>query len=113
MVTGKKPVYNVNYLGAPLLFFHPLPVGVLVVDDVIVFLIYMLILAACTAAAYFLTPKAKRPPDPAAASPDDFEFPTAQEGKAIPVLFGTKRIKGLNVIDWGNVRSVKVEESIG
>ncbi|WP_019865129.1 hypothetical protein [Methylovulum miyakonense] len=43
-----------------------------------------------------------RPIPPAAASLSDFQVPTAGEGRAIPEVIGTVRIKGPNVVWYGN-----------
>ena len=61
--------------------------------------------AIVSAAAYgigrILAPKPKDVR--AAATLDDLRFPTAQEGRSLPVIFGTpKRIKGPNVIWYGD-----------
>lgn len=42
----------------------------------------------------------------------DFQFPTAVEGRPIPVVFGTCQLKGPNVIWWGDFKARKQEERI-
>ena len=42
----------------------------------------------------------------------DFNFPTAIEGRAIPVVFGTVQIAGPNVIWWGDLRAESIRETI-
>ena len=44
------------------------------------------------------------PPKPKAAVLEDFDIPTATEGKEIPVLFGTRDIKNSNVMWYGHLR---------
>lgn len=53
-----------------------------------------------------LSPK---PTKPKAAALEDFEFPTAEEGRAIPVVFGVVKISGPNVIWYGDldVKAIK------
>ena len=52
--------------------------------------------------AYLLAPK------PKAAKPDaarDFEAPTAEAGRPVPVIFGDVTIKGANVLWYGDIRT--------
>jgi hypothetical protein len=60
--------------------------------------------------SYALRPK---PPsmDPAAAS--DFTAPTAEEGREIPVLFGTRDIEAPNVVWYGHMKSVAIKKKGG
>ena len=66
------------------------------------FVIYLALLIVSTAISYALAPK---PESPNPASLDDFDFPTAEEGRAVPVVFGTVRITGPNVIWYGDLGS--------
>lgn len=59
--------------------------------------------AAANIALYFLRPKPKRD----LPEIQDLEAPTAESGRPVPVLFGTVRVRGLNVInqsDTGGLR---------
>lgn len=49
-------------------------------------------------------PKA-RPP----AELDNVKVPTAEEGRAIPVLFGTRVIEGPNVVWYGDFRTEELK----
>ena len=40
-----------------------------------------------------------------------FSLPTAQEGRAIPVVFGTVMIKGGNTVWWGDLKAVPIKAS--
>ena len=60
--------------------------------------------------SYATAPKAKSQP-PAAMSAD--QAPIAEEGKEIPVLFGTRDIAGPNVVWYGDVRTVGVQSDGG
>lgn len=51
------------------------------------------------------TPK---PKGPKAATLDDFDFPTAEEGRTIPLVIGTREISGPNVVWYGDLRVLKV-----
>ena len=55
------------------------------------------------AVSYAMRPK---PKSSAGAKPaTEFDVPTAEEGRPIPVLFGTRRITGPNVVWWGDVKT--------
>jgi hypothetical protein len=61
------------------------------------FLIKMLVVITVLVVAYLIMPKPKQSkPD----SARDMENPTAEAGREMPVIFGTKTIKGLNVLDF-------------
>lgn len=51
--------------------------------------------------SYLLTPRPKQPPPPAVQDGDD---PVAENGKPIPVIFGTLTIKELEVLWFGDKR---------
>ena len=40
---------------------------------------------------------------------EDFEIPTVDEGREIPVVFGTKLVTGANVVWYGDLRSEEVK----
>lgn len=67
--------------------------------------IYMVIAAVISIA---LAPK---PPKPKAATLDDFDLPTAEEGRPVPVVFGTLRVAGPNVLWYGDLRSKAIKKS--
>lgn len=60
--------------------------------------------------SYALAPK---PPSPKPARLKDFDIPTADEGRPIPVVFGTVRVTGSNVIWYGNLRADPIKSSAG
>ncbi|ABI59703.1 hypothetical protein [Nitrosomonas eutropha] len=41
------------------------------------------------------------------------EAPTAEEGRAIPVLFGTRDIKQANVVWYGDLKTVAIKKKGG
>jgi hypothetical protein len=41
---------------------------------------------------------------------EDFELPTAEEGRPYQVLFGTRRMKGPNVVWYGDLKVTKVKK---
>lgn len=46
---------------------------------------------------------APKPQSPKAAAIGDFEVPTAEEGRAIPVIFGTVVVTGSNCVWYGHL----------
>lgn len=61
---------------------------------------YLAVLIVSSFVVAALTPK-PAPPKPAAL--DDFDAPTAEEGRAIPVVFGTVWVTGPNVVWYGDL----------
>src|SRR6056297_293467 len=56
-----------------------------------------------TAISYALSPK-PRTEAPKAAGLDAFDLPTAEEGRPIPVVFGTVLLRGPNVVWAGDLK---------
>lgn len=55
-------------------------------------------------------------PKPQSAKPaglGDFNVPTAEEGREIPVLFGTRDIAGPNVVWYGDLRTDAIRKKGG
>jgi len=57
--------------------------------------------------AYAMIPK---PQNAKPAGLDDITVPTAEEGREIPVLFGTKLIEGANLVWYGDLRSEAIRK---
>jgi hypothetical protein len=72
------------------------------------FLVQLAIGVALNILAYMLAPKPKEPKPPAL---QDFDAPTAEAGRPIPVIWGNLTITGLNVIGVFDkkIRKRKVE----
>lgn len=70
----------------------------------------LVILGISAALSYFLAPK---PAEPKPAALSDFSIPTAEEGRPIPVVFGTVLITGPNVIWYGDLRTRPIKSSGG
>lgn len=60
-----------------------------------------------TVISYALQPK---PKSPKAAGIGEFTVPTAEEGREIPVLFGTRDISGPNTVWYGHLKTKKVKD---
>lgn len=52
-------------------------------------------------------------PKPTGATLGTVESPTAEEGIAIPVLFGTRVVSSANVVWYGDIKSVAVKKKGG
>lgn len=63
-----------------------------------------IILIASIAITRLLTPK---PPGPKAGSLEDFTLPTAEAGRPIAWVFGTRRVKSPNIIWYGDLKTHK------
>ena len=62
--------------------------------------------------AYALRPKpVNQTPTPATI--EDFEAPTAEDGREIPVLFGTREVQGPNVVWYGDLRTEAIKAEVG
>lgn len=70
------------------------------------FLIQLVIAIAVAVIAYALMPKPKAAKPPAA---QDFESPTADAGRPVPVVFGTVTVKGMNILYYGDVQTVEYD----
>lgn len=56
---------------------------------------------------------APKPPQPKPAALEDFDIPLAEEGRAIPVVFGTVILKSPSVMWYGDLRTSAIKESSG
>jgi hypothetical protein len=53
---------------------------------------------------------APKPPKPKAAALEDFDLPTAEEGRPIPVVFGKCRITGSNILWYGDLGTKAIKK---
>jgi hypothetical protein len=71
---------------------------------------FVVVFALALVASYVLMPKPEsRPP----AGLGDFNVPTAEVGREIPVLFGTRKLSGPNVVWYGHLRVVPIKKKGG
>src|SRR5579864_7820458 len=73
-----------------------------------VFFWMLMLFIATTVVSALLTPHAQGP-QPSALG--DFSIPTAQEGRAIPIVYGTVKIAGGNTIWWGDLKVTPIKPS--
>ena len=72
--------------------------------------IYAVVFVVALVASFAMMPKPQsRPP----AGLGDIKAPTAEEGREIPVLFGTRDIRGPNVVWYGDFKAVAVKKKGG
>lgn len=71
---------------------------------------YFIVLIISALVAVALAPK---PPSPKPASIEDFDIPTAEQGREIPVAFGTVTVTGANVIWYGGLGTEEIVASGG
>lgn len=68
---------------------------------------YVIMLVISLALSYLLQ---KPPASPKAATLGDFNTPTAEEGRAIPVVFGTVRLEAPNVVWYGDLNIAAITD---
>ena len=72
--------------------------------------VYAIVFIASLVVSYAMMPKPEtRPPD----GLDEIQAPTAEIGREIPVLFGTRKMDGPNVVWYGDLRTVPVKKKGG
>jgi hypothetical protein len=80
--------------------------------DLITFIIVALVLAAASAVlSELLRPKPKFE-DARPASLGDFRFPTATEGRPVPILWGTVKVEGPNVVWYGDLKQKPITKNV-
>jgi hypothetical protein len=83
-----------------------LPILVIGIDDLIIAIIIIVVAVAASVATSLLIQPAAQNREPPEL--EDIQAPTAEEGREIPVLFGTRNIKGANVVWYGDFESIAV-----
>ena len=71
---------------------------------------YIVVFIVALVVAHATAPKPQSQPP---AGLGDIQAPTAEEGREIPVLFGTRRLKGPNVVWYGDLRTEAIRKSGG
>lgn len=70
-------------------------------------------LVVLVVSAFIAAALAPKPPAPKPASLQDFDVPTAEEDREIPVVFGTVTVTGPNVIYYGGLASEPIKKRGG
>lgn len=71
---------------------------------------YIAVFVVALVVAYAYAPKPQSQPP---AGLGDVKVPTAEEGREIPVLFGTRYIEGPNVVWYGDLKTVAIRKKGG
>lgn len=71
---------------------------------------YIIVFIVALVAAYAMMPKPQTQPP---AGLGDIKAPTAEEGREIPVLFGTRDVEGPNVVWYGDLTAVPIRKKGG
>ncbi|WVW77410.1 tail assembly chaperone [Stenotrophomonas phage vB_SmaS_Bhz59] len=71
---------------------------------------YIVVFIVALVVAYSMTPKPQTQPP---AGLGDINVPTAEEGREIPVLFGTRDLNGPNVVWYGDLKTVAIRKKGG
>ena len=74
------------------------------------FWVQLILLVVSYVVSIALAPK---PPKPKPAALKDFDVPVADEGRPIPIVFGTVTITGPNVLWYGDLRTSPIKEKGG
>lgn len=77
------------------------------------FLISLAISLVVSAVSYMITPRASGVKSPEPATLEQLDVPTAEDGKEIGVLFGTRWVNSPNVIWYGDLYCEPVKEGSG
>lgn len=75
------------------------------------FLLFLLLTTAVFVLVEVLRPK-PRIEDAKPLGLGDFQFPTATEGRVVPLIFGTVRVKGPNVVWYGDLRQDAIKKKV-
>lgn len=71
---------------------------------------YVVVFIVALAVAYHKAPKPQSQPP---AGLGDIQVPTAEDGREIPVLFGSRILAGPNVVWYGDLRTVAIRKKGG
>lgn len=72
--------------------------------------IYAIVYVVALVVAFAMMPKPQSAPPPGIG---EVKAMTAEEGREIPVVFGTRVIKGANIVWYGNLLTVAVKKKGG
>lgn len=72
--------------------------------------VYAIVFIVALVVSYSMMPKPQSTPP---AGLGDIKSPTAEEGREIPVLFGTRDIEGPNIVWYGDFKAVAVKKKGG
>lgn len=70
-------------------------------------------IAVLLVSALIATALAPKPPTPKPAALQDFDVPVAEQGRPVPVVFGSVLVTGPNVLWYGDLRSTPIKKKGG
>lgn len=70
-------------------------------------------IAVLLVSALIATALAPKPPAPKPAALQDFDVPVAEQGRPVPVVFGSVLVTGANVLWYGDLRSTPIKTKGG
>jgi hypothetical protein len=85
--------------------------AVFVIDDFLIALAVSVVTTAIGAAITALTRPKPTAPTPATLA--DLDVPTAEDGRAVPRVFGTRWVKAPNVLWYGDLAVEPITDSVG
>jgi len=62
--------------------------------------------------AYLMAPKPPKPRHAKAVGLEQFDVPTAEEGRAVQVIFGSRYVTGPNIVWYGDFKSEAIVERL-
>lgn len=68
--------------------------------------VQLVILVISAVVSAMLAPK---PPGPKKATLEDFDVPTAEQDRSIPVIFGKVQVTGPNVVWYGDLSTIAIK----
>ncbi|MGL5632300.1 MAG: hypothetical protein ACRDD3_08045 [Azovibrio sp.] len=74
------------------------------------FIYYLVVMVVANLLSQALAPKS---PQPKSASLSDIDVPTAEEGRPIPVVFGSVILRGANVVWYGDLKAEPIKKKGG
>lgn len=75
------------------------------------YVIYAIIMIVTIAVCLTMQPSGPPPPKPATLT--DFNMPTAEPGRPIPVVFGTVALTAPNIVWYGDLKAKPIKTSSG
>jgi hypothetical protein len=72
--------------------------------------VYLVVAIVVAIAAYAMAPK---PPEPKPPMLKDFDVPTAEQGRPVPVVFGTVVLKSPNIVWYGDLAYTPIKSKGG
>lgn len=74
---------------------------------------FIFYLAVIIVSSFIQAALAPKPPSPRPAAIEDFDVPTAEQGRPLPVIFGTVLVTGPNVLWYGDLGAVPIRVKSG